>query len=233
MAPVASKASVVAGVWSYRRAVSICWERAPGMVSFVCDGCQDVRTKPKAMAHFSSCRSCSTMSCIDCGMTFTTRTIGAHTSCVTEAAKYGPRSSATIAVDSQTRCCTCSLDLNGAVHALQHYESKKHKKMLRAAKAAKPAATPAKIQSVVAAHVEAVASGARGEERRLSKKLLRRSMKAAISKSASHKLSLKKLATAVKLALGDSAPPNIDELVEARCDRAPFQKSESSTVTLR
>lgn len=203
------------------------------MVSFICDGCQDVKTKPKAMAHFSSCRSCSTMSCIDCGVTFTTRTIGAHTSCVTEAAKYGPRSSATIAVDSQTHCNTCSLDLNGAVHALQHYESKKHKKMLRAAKGAKPVVSPVEILPEVATPVDAVAKISRGKDGKVSKKLLRHSMKAAISKSASQKLSVKKLTNAVKLALGASAPSNICELVEARSDRAPFQKSESSTVTLR
>lgn len=220
------------------------------MVSFICDGCQDVKTKPKALAHFAACRACATMSCIDCGVTFSARTIRAHTSCVTEAAKYGPRTSAAVAADTQTRCATCALALNGAVHALQHYESKKHKKMLRAAKsttpprprppaveAAAPPATPP-VEAVVAGAADAAgAAGAAvadvGKSGKVRKKLLRRSMRDAICKADSRQLSVKKLTAAVKRALGDSAPPNIRELVDARCDRAPFQKSGSQAVTLR
>jgi LYAR-type C2HC zinc finger len=204
------------------------------MVSFICDLCQEVKTKPKALAHFSSCRS-PTMSCIDCGITFTARTIGPHTSCMTEAFKYGPRSAN---VDSQTYCGTCALPLNGAVHALQHYESKKHRKNKRTAKHPNVSKTP-KAPEVEAppkvpeegVPVEAVKAKSE-KSRKSSKKRLRHSMKAAIAKSSSGTISLQKLTAAVKMDLKGECPEALAELVVARSCRAPFQMSESSVSLL-
>lgn len=99
------------------------------MVSFSCDDCQNVFTKPKVERHLYNC-STSTVSCIDCGTVFDRRTVRAHTSCIIEAEKYGPHRTKS----DSTFCVTCQLQLNGAVHAEQHYNSKKHRANLRKAK---------------------------------------------------------------------------------------------------
>ncbi|PXF43719.1 hypothetical protein BWQ96_06549 [Gracilariopsis chorda] len=99
------------------------------MVSFSCDACQNVFTKPKVERHLYNCPT-STVSCIDCGTVFDRHTIRAHTSCITEAEKYGPRRTKS----DSTFCVTCYLQLNGAVHAEQHYNSKKHRANIRKAK---------------------------------------------------------------------------------------------------
>lgn len=57
------------------------------MVSFVCDDCQTTVKKPKVQAHLSRCRTYS-ISCIDCGTSFTASSYTTHTSCVTEKDKY-------------------------------------------------------------------------------------------------------------------------------------------------
>jgi len=53
------------------------------MVSFCCDICQSVVKKPKAAAHLAACgRRGGTLSCIDCGGTFSSavRPLRAHAS---------------------------------------------------------------------------------------------------------------------------------------------------------
>ena len=71
-----------------------------------------------------SCRT-NSVSCIDCGTIFTHATIRGHTSCITEADKYGDKNASKRCTPS--RCGLCNLNLNGAVHAEQHYNSKKHR----------------------------------------------------------------------------------------------------------
>lgn len=108
------------------------------MVSFSCDECQDVVTKPKVNRHLIRCRG-ATLSCLDCLKTFNEQTVTGHTSCISEAEKYGPKTSQKELKSSQTFCAVCNLQLNGVVHAYQHYESKKHRAALRrSSKTAKP-----------------------------------------------------------------------------------------------
>lgn len=98
------------------------------MVSFCCDDCQEVVTKPKVQRHLMQCRN-SKVSCLDCQQTFDLHSVGYHTSCISEAEKYGPKWAA-----ERTRekyCSLCQLELNNAVHAEQHYASKKHRAALR------------------------------------------------------------------------------------------------------
>eukprot|EP00178_Gracilaria_changii_P004323 TRINITY_DN167_c0_g1_i2.p1 TRINITY_DN167_c0_g1~~TRINITY_DN167_c0_g1_i2.p1 ORF type:complete len:206 (-),score=27.89 TRINITY_DN167_c0_g1_i2:3288-3905(-) len=96
------------------------------MVSFSCDHCQNVFTKPRIGTHLQACRS-PTVSCIDCGTVFDRRTVRSHKSCISESEKYGPRRTKS----DDTFCVNCQLKLNGAVHAKQHYDSKKHRAKLR------------------------------------------------------------------------------------------------------
>ncbi|KAK0225471.1 hypothetical protein IW262DRAFT_1491095 [Armillaria fumosa] len=57
------------------------------MVSFHCNGCDDVVTKPKLMAHWNRCYA--QVDCLDCSKTFNNPgEFKSHTSCVSEAEKY-------------------------------------------------------------------------------------------------------------------------------------------------
>ncbi|KAK0448704.1 hypothetical protein EV421DRAFT_1479658 [Armillaria borealis] len=57
------------------------------MVSFHCNGCDDVVTKPKLMAHWNRCYA--QVDCLDCSKTFNNPgEFKGHTSCVSEAEKY-------------------------------------------------------------------------------------------------------------------------------------------------
>eukprot|EP01128_Nolandella_sp_AFSM9_P012808 TRINITY_DN963_c1_g1_i1.p1 TRINITY_DN963_c1_g1~~TRINITY_DN963_c1_g1_i1.p1 ORF type:complete len:246 (-),score=70.70 TRINITY_DN963_c1_g1_i1:29-670(-) len=58
------------------------------MVSFVCDTCQDVLTKPKIRPHTNRCRY-ATFTCIDCNTHFNqNQDAFKHSSCITEAQKW-------------------------------------------------------------------------------------------------------------------------------------------------
>lgn len=57
------------------------------MVSFSCNYCQDVVTKPKVLNHVRSCGG-DHYTCVDCMATFDLNTIKGHTSCVSETQKY-------------------------------------------------------------------------------------------------------------------------------------------------
>lgn len=104
------------------------------MVSFCCDNCQEVITKPKVQRHLLRCRN-SKVSCLDCQQTFDLRTVGSHNSCISEAEKYGPKYAS--ARSRETYCSLCELELNNAVHAEQHYASKKHRAAIRRSKGTK------------------------------------------------------------------------------------------------
>lgn len=232
-------AALTWGGGSSRRGLGL---RSSAMVSFSCDACQEVKTKPKTIAHFSSCRECTTMSCIDCGETFTARTIGPHTSCISEAAKYGPRPGmSTGSGNTQAHCFDCSLALQGAVHALQHYDSKKHRATLRRKRAARAAAGKPKAGSNVAEcksadadherlTVEADNQVAPGHgPKRIS---LRKAMRRALGKSHSRKLKVRELTVAVRRQLGESAPADLEARLVARSSKSPFHLSKNSSVSL-
>ena len=109
------------------------WNRGAGesgriMVSFSCGRCQGVFKKPKVQQHMTQCRS-QLVSCLDCGVDFSFDAVSSHTSCVTEQEKYekAGRSNGREQANTTAFCATCALILNGAVHAEQHYSSKKHK----------------------------------------------------------------------------------------------------------
>mmetsp|Transcript_6920 Transcript_6920/g.12397 ORF Transcript_6920/g.12397 Transcript_6920/m.12397 type:complete len:206 (+) Transcript_6920:56-673(+) len=96
------------------------------MVSFSCDLCQDVIKKPKILHHFSRCRT-STVSCVDCGISYNSKSVTQHIQCITEEEKHHGKSQS----NTQSYCKTCSLSLSNPVHAEQHYTSKKHKSYTR------------------------------------------------------------------------------------------------------
>lgn len=60
------------------------------MVWFQCEDCGENLKKPKLAGHFRSC-SAYKLSCIDCGAVFSQDTVQAHTQCISEAEKYGPK----------------------------------------------------------------------------------------------------------------------------------------------
>ncbi|CAM6090991.1 unnamed protein product [Calypogeia fissa] len=60
------------------------------MVWFQCEDCGENLKKPKLLMHFNRC-SAYKLSCIDCGVVFDQQSVQAHSSCVSEAEKYGPK----------------------------------------------------------------------------------------------------------------------------------------------
>jgi len=58
------------------------------MVFFSCDGCAEMLKKSKVPAHVSKCYSCTSVSCVDCSVSFYGDDYRQHTSCVTEAERY-------------------------------------------------------------------------------------------------------------------------------------------------
>ena len=59
------------------------------MVSFTCDACGQTVRKNQVEKHYQNqCRSCSVLSCIDCGKDFPGDAYKSHTSCISEAEKY-------------------------------------------------------------------------------------------------------------------------------------------------
>eukprot|EP00547_Thalassionema_nitzschioides_P003025 CAMPEP_0194206582 /NCGR_PEP_ID=MMETSP0156-20130528/5566_1 /TAXON_ID=33649 /ORGANISM="Thalassionema nitzschioides, Strain L26-B" /LENGTH=263 /DNA_ID=CAMNT_0038933133 /DNA_START=29 /DNA_END=820 /DNA_ORIENTATION=- len=58
------------------------------MVVFSCDGCGEVLRKNQVDAHANRCRSCDSVSCADCGVSFYGDDFRSHTTCMTEAERY-------------------------------------------------------------------------------------------------------------------------------------------------
>jgi uncharacterized membrane protein YkoI len=218
------------------------------MVSFSCDNCQDVVTKPKVLHHFSSCRTRS-VSCIDCGVVFSAQSVKAHTSCISEAQKHGPKGGGR--QNTESYCVDCCLSLNGAVHSLQHYDSKKHKSTVRKKKAeakiaaaagAEPAVVdttavpPARVDvavpvapsradaDVLVEDVAASTSAPKG-----SKVLsLKKAMKQALKKAPGRKLASAALENAVREILGVTAGDDLGKRLQTRATHAPFRSSKRS-----
>jgi hypothetical protein len=215
-------------------------------------------TKPKVLAHFSSCRTRS-VSCIDCGVTFDRKTVRPHTSCITEEAKYGPKSGHKKA-NSQTFCVDCDLALPGAVAAVQHYESKKHKAVLRRKKAAHKtsgAAGPlpravaekgigedadltvpiARAQSGVGGvpeiRVEDLEASVCKKARGVAVPSIKKAMKRVLRGAKVASLRLDVLQEAVERILGDKSPVNLGDKILKRAQRSPFRtSSERGVVSL-
>jgi len=66
------------------------------MVSFVCEVCQDVVKKNQIDNHCrQKCPSSWNFTCVDCNQCFAGFDYSQHNSCITEAEKYGPKTTAT------------------------------------------------------------------------------------------------------------------------------------------
>ena len=57
------------------------------MVFFVCDGCNETLKKNQVDKHASRCRVCTSVTCVDCSVSFYGNDY-AHTVCISEAEKY-------------------------------------------------------------------------------------------------------------------------------------------------
>jgi LYAR-type C2HC zinc finger len=219
------------------------------MVSFCCDNCQDVMTKPKVLAHFGTCRT-RNVSCIDCGVTFDRHTVRAHTSCITEEAKYGPKS-AVKKENSQTFCVDCDLALNGAVAAAQHYDSKKHKATLRRKKAEQRTTggiglrterKDSEMQSVGDVEAPKIPTGlpeVRVEDmdpsvpaKKGALTSIKKAMKRAIRGSGNKGMRVEALQDAVEHLLADKCPVDVGTKVRKRAQMAPFRTSAQETVSI-
>ena len=57
------------------------------MVSFQCNGCEDIFAKPKIKKHLSRCPT-SSFSCLDCHKEFSISNVHDHTECISEDTKF-------------------------------------------------------------------------------------------------------------------------------------------------
>ncbi|KAK9102508.1 hypothetical protein Sjap_019762 [Stephania japonica] len=136
------------------------------MVWFQCEDCGENLKKPKLPNHFKIC-SAYKLSCIDCGETFDQQSVQAHTQCVTEAEKYGPKGQgkappngtpAKSKSDSKQKpdvdvnvglssrppwhCSLCNTNATSKQTLLLHAEGKKHQAKARAFHASKQPPKP-------------------------------------------------------------------------------------------
>mmetsp|Transcript_109190 Transcript_109190/g.163321 ORF Transcript_109190/g.163321 Transcript_109190/m.163321 type:complete len:268 (-) Transcript_109190:7-810(-) len=58
------------------------------MVFFCCDGCSETLKKNQVDAHAARCRTCASVCCVDCNVSFFGDDYRAHTSCITESERY-------------------------------------------------------------------------------------------------------------------------------------------------
>jgi cell growth-regulating nucleolar protein len=58
------------------------------MVFFVCDYCNETLKKNQVEKHCFKCRSCNSVTCVDCSVTFFENDYAAHIVCISEAEKY-------------------------------------------------------------------------------------------------------------------------------------------------
>lgn len=220
------------------------------MVSFSCDKCQNVFTKPKVERHFLSCRTQS-VSCIDCGVVFNRQTVRKHKSCISEAEKYAPRNKSSTEC-TQTFCGICKLTLNGAVHALQHYESKKHRAAERKIKAAEqqnqkeskasPHASEAKLapapESGVRVSKSEVAAAEKRKKQKDDKKRenkslgIKKAMKKVLKKAPKQRLKRDGLINALTDLLGKTSPENLPELIDKKASTSARFKVRNGRISL-
>eukprot|EP01036_Dinobryon_divergens_P041039 gene41039-54363_t len=58
------------------------------MVFFVCEGCNETLKKNQVDKHAQRCRSCHSVTCVDCQVTFPGDEYVQHVTCISEAEKY-------------------------------------------------------------------------------------------------------------------------------------------------
>jgi len=58
---------------------------------FICDACQESLSRGKVKQHFSRCRNCWVLSCVDCQTRFEGDAYEKHISCISESEKYAGR----------------------------------------------------------------------------------------------------------------------------------------------
>jgi cell growth-regulating nucleolar protein len=58
------------------------------MVYFICSACQETLKKPAVEKHTWHCRSCWTLTCVDCSKEFHGQEYAAHLTCISEEEKY-------------------------------------------------------------------------------------------------------------------------------------------------
>lgn len=124
------------------------------MVWFQCEDCGENLKKPKLPNHFRIC-SAFKLSCIDCGEMFDQQRVQAHTQCITEAEKYGPKGQAKAASGTPAKpnkdkpkpdvdinvglsqrppwfCSLCNTKATSQQALLLHADGKKHRAKARA-----------------------------------------------------------------------------------------------------
>lgn len=125
------------------------------MVWFQCEDCGENLKKPKLQNHFRIC-SANKLSCIDCGFIFNRESVQAHTQCVSEAEKYGPKGegkgvknlgakekpnarqnadvdlSAGLSTRPPWACSLCNVKTTSRETLSLHSEGKKHRSKARA-----------------------------------------------------------------------------------------------------
>ncbi|KAL8119984.1 uncharacterized protein LOC141724566 [Apium graveolens] len=130
------------------------------MVWFQCEDCGDNLKKPKLLGHFRMC-SANKLSCIDCGQVFGQQSVQAHTQCITEMEKYGPKGQVKTSAnatpnsksDSKMKpevdinvglserppwfCSLCNTSATSRQTLLSHADGKKHRAKARAFHASK------------------------------------------------------------------------------------------------
>lgn len=229
------------------------------MVSFSCDKCQNVFTKPKVVRHLLSCKTQS-VSCIDCGVVFDKKTVREHKSCISEAEKYAPKNTSSTEC-TQTFCGICKLALNGAVHALQHYDSKKHRAAERKLKEAEkrtkqenkapttepqsnpqttgtpPASAsepgvPSALQNVAAKGKDLKQDKTTKENIQDKHLGIKKAIKKALKKAPKQKLKRDGLIRAVTVLLGKKSPSNLPELVDKRVNNSSRFKLRRGRISL-
>lgn len=125
------------------------------MVWFQCEDCGENLKKPKLQNHFRIC-SANKLSCLDCGFIFNRESVQAHTQCVSEAEKYGPKGegkgvknlgakekpnasqnadvdlSAGLSTRPPWACSLCNVKTTSRETLSAHSEGKKHRSKARA-----------------------------------------------------------------------------------------------------
>eukprot|EP00252_Welwitschia_mirabilis_P008102 TRINITY_DN19809_c0_g1_i1.p1 TRINITY_DN19809_c0_g1~~TRINITY_DN19809_c0_g1_i1.p1 ORF type:complete len:340 (-),score=86.76 TRINITY_DN19809_c0_g1_i1:132-1151(-) len=125
------------------------------MVWFQCEECGENLKKPKLQNHFRICAA-NRLSCIDCGTIFTQESVQAHTQCMSEVDKYGPKTDGKVVPSSMTskkpsgmtnvdfdlsvglstrppwNCSLCNVKTTSKETLLLHSEGRKHISKARA-----------------------------------------------------------------------------------------------------
>lgn len=173
------------------------------------------------------------MSCIDCSALFDVVSVRAHTSCITEAEKFGPKRGTAC---TQTFCGVCALTLNGAVHALQHYESKKHRAAERKLKAQEAAEKVTK-RGVKKEHNDKACSpnteveDTEEPEGKVIKRV-KKAMKKILKKSRKQRLKRDRLVRAIADMLGKDLSTDFGAIVDKKAERSTSFRIRKGRISL-